>query len=270
MDTVNLGNLNVSRFILGSNPFSGFSHQSPEMDQVMRRFFTTARIKDLLFQAEGLGVNTLIARTDIHVMRFLLEYWDEGGKLQWFAQTCPEIGDHQTCISRAISGGAKACHIHGGVMDFLYAQNRLDEIPPVINLIRDHGLQAGIAAHNPKVIEWAETNLDVDYYMCSYYNAAHRDERAEHVSGMEEWFVEEDRQAMTSLITKLSRPAIHYKVLAAGRNDPGEAFDVVARTMRPSDMVCVGIFHRDQIQMLQQDIDHLYGALEKHQLVVNP
>ena len=266
MDYVTLGNLNVSRFILGSNPLSGFSHRSPEMDQEMRRFFTTARIKQLLFSAEGLGVNALIARTDHHIMRFLLEYWDEGGSLQWFAQTCPEIGDHLTCISRAISGGAKACHIHGGVMDFLYAQHRLDEIPPVIKRIRDDGLLAGIAAHNPKVIEWAESNLDVDYYMCSYYNSAHRDERAEHVAGMEEWFIDDDRQTMTSLIKKLSRPAIHYKVMAAGRNDPVEAFDLVAQTMRPMDMVCVGIFHRDLPRMLQQDIELLYAAIAQHQL----
>jgi len=267
MDFVSLGNLTFSRFILGSNPFCGFSHQSPETDQVMRRFFTTARIKELLYQAEGLGVNTLIARTDHHVMRFLLEYWDEGGSIQWFAQTCPEVGDHPTCVSRAVSGGAKACHLHGGVMDYLYAQGRLDEIPPVIKSIRDHGLLAGIAAHNPKVIEWAESYLDVDYYMCSYYNSAHRDERAEHVSGMEEWFVEEDRQVMTRLIKKLSRPAIHYKVLAAGRNDPAEAFAVVAKTMRSMDMVCVGVFHRGLPQMLQQDIDLLYAALAQNQLV---
>jgi hypothetical protein len=82
MDYINLGNLKVSRFILGSNPFSGFSHQSPDMDQEMRRYFTSARIKQLLYEAEGLGVNTLIARTDHHVMRMLLEYWDEGGRLQ--------------------------------------------------------------------------------------------------------------------------------------------------------------------------------------------
>jgi hypothetical protein len=265
MDYINLGNLNASRFILGSNPFSGFSHQSPEVDQEMRRYFTTTRIKKLLYEAERLGVNTLIARTDHHVMRFLLEYWDEGGRLQWFAQTCPEVGDHPTCITRAAQGGARACHLHGGVMDFTYAQNRLDEVPPVIQMIRDHGMLAGIAAHNPKVIEWAENYLDVDYYMCSYYNAAHRDERAEHVSGMEEWWLEEDRQAMAQLIKTLSRPAIHYKVLAAGRNNPAEAFRVVAETMRPLDMVCVGIYHRDQPEMLRQDIDLLYQAINRRE-----
>jgi hypothetical protein len=255
METITLGNLRVSRMILGSNPFSGFSHQSPETDLAMKRYFTTERIKANLRQAEGLGINTLIARSDHHVMRFLMEYWDEGGQIQWFAQTCPEVGDHYTGVSRAVSGGAKACHVHGGVMDYLYAQKKLDEIPPVIQLIRDQGLLAGIAAHNPKVIAWAEDNLDVDYYMCSYYNSAHRDERAEHVSGMEEWFLEADRQAMTSLIPGLSRPAIHYKVFAAGRNDPAEALGVVARTMRANDMVCIGIYAKDHPDMLKVDVE---------------
>jgi hypothetical protein len=261
MQYVTLGNLKVSRFILGSNPFSGFSHVSPATDLEMKRYFTTQQIKATLCQAESLGVNTLIARTDHHVMRVLLEYWDEGGPLQWFAQTCPEVGDHHACVSRAVSGGAKACHIHGGVMDFLFAQGRMAEIPPVIQMIRDGGLLAGIAAHNPKVIEWADDHLDVDYYMCSYYNAARRDQRAEHVPGMEEWFLDEDRQIMIDVIQRLSRPAIHYKIMAAGRNAPAEAFNIAGRAMRPGDMTCVGIFARDMPEMLKQDVELLDQAL---------
>lgn len=261
MDTISIGDLRISRFVLGSNPFSGFSHQGPERDQEMRRFFTTEKIKETLREAEAAGITALVARTDHHVMRVLLEYWDQGGALTWCAQTCPEVGDHRTCVTRAAGGGAKACHIHGGVMDFLYAQGRLDEIPPVVQMIHDHGMQAGIAAHNPDVIRWAEDHLDVDYYLCSYYNAAHRDERAEHVSGMKEWFLEEDRRVMTELIGGLSRPVVHYKVLAAGRNDPREAFAHVARSMRPSDAVCVGIYPGDKGDMLREDIRLFEEAL---------
>ena len=123
MDYIDIGNERVSRFILGSNPFSGFSHQGPAMDLEMKRYYTIETIKRTLREAEAVGVNTLIARTDFHVIRMLLEYWDQGGTLQWFAQTCPEVGDHRTCVTRAALAGAKACHIHGGVMDYLLAQN---------------------------------------------------------------------------------------------------------------------------------------------------
>ncbi len=261
MEQIPLHHLTVSRFILGSNPFSGFSHQGVDRDLAMKRYFTTSRIKETLRQAEALGITTLIARMDHHVMRLLLEYWDEGGALQWFAQTCPEVGDHQACVSRAIHGGAKACHVHGGVMDYLLAQGRQDEVQPVVNMIRDGGLLAGIAGHNPQVFAWAEDHLDVDYYMCSYYNAAHRDQRAEHVSGMAEWFLDEDRQIMTRLIPSLRRPAVHYKVLAAGRNDPAAAFDVVAQALRPQDAVCVGVYPGDKPDMLAEDVQLFTRAL---------
>ncbi|MBN1916311.1 MAG: hypothetical protein JW889_00260 [Verrucomicrobia bacterium] len=261
MDTVTFGTVRLSRLILGSNPFSGFSHQSTNADHAMRRYYTTDRIKRTMREAESLGINTILARTDYHIIRLLLEYWDEGGALQWFAQTCPEVGDHAMCVNRAAAARATACHIHGGLMDFLFAQHRLDEIPAIVQMIRDKGMLAGIAAHNPDVIRWAESNLDLDYYMCSYYNPDRRDERAEHVSGVEECFSDDDRRAMTALIPTLSRPAIHYKVMAAGRNDPAAALRHVAATMRPNDAVCIGVFTRDHPDMLKQNAELLQDAL---------
>lgn len=261
MQYIHIGDAKVSRFILGSNPFSGFSHQGTARDLEMKHYYNTATIKATIRAAEALGVNAIIARTDYHVLRLMMEYWDEGSNIQWFAQTCPEIGDHHTCITRAASNGATACHIHGGVMDFLLAQGRIGEIPDVVAEIHDRGMLAGIAGHNPKVFEWAEENLDADYYMCSYYNSAHRDKRAEHVSGMKEWFLEEDRQVMTDLIQRLSKPVIHYKVLAAGRNNPQAALAFAASKMRSTDAVCVGVFTKDNPDMLAQDVAWLEAGL---------
>lgn len=262
MDYIELGKMRMSRFILGSNPFSGFSHQGPDMDLSMKRYYTTEKVKETLREAETLGINTLIGRTDHHIMRIFLEYWDQGGEIQWFAQTCPEVGDHNICVSRAASCGAKACHIHGGVMDFLLAKDSLNEIPRVVETIRAKGMLAGIAGHSSKVFEWAEKNLDVDYYMCSYYNSAHRDERAEHVSGMKECFLEEDRRIMTELIQGLSKPVIHYKVMAAGRNNPEEAFAYVAKSMRATDAVCVGVFTKDKPNILREDVELFEMSLQ--------
>ncbi len=261
MEQVRIGTLSVSKLIIGGNPFSGFSHQGSARDLAMKRYYTTERIKATLREAERVGINTHIGRADHHVMRFLLEYWDEGGTLQWIAQTCPELGTPERGVQNGIAGGAKACFIHGGWMDYVYAQGRLDEIPPAIAMIHDAGMPAGIAGHNPQVFEWAEEHLDVDFYMCSYYNAAHRDKNAEHVSGMPEWFLSEDRGAMTSLIARLSKPVIHYKVLAAGRTPAPEAFAFVAKHLRPQDAVCVGVHTHDNPHMLEEDVTLLEHAL---------
>ena len=262
MDYVPFGPVKVSRFILGTNMISGFSHVSPEKNREMMRYYTADRIKQTFREAEALGVTALVGRAGFHILRVLMEHWDEGGTIQWFAQTAAEVTAHTPCVDRAAFGGAKGCHIHGGVMDFLYAQNRLEEIRPVIELIRERGMLAGVAGHNPKVFEWAERNLDLDYYMCSYYNAARRDERPDHVPGMKEWFHDEDRRIMRDLIQTLSRPVIHFKVLAAGRNDPAEAFAHVAQALRPQDAVCVGVYAKDKPDMLREDVALLYAALE--------
>jgi hypothetical protein len=220
----------------------------------MVHYYTVARIKETLFEAERLGITGFVARTDFHVMRMLLEYRDDGGKLQWFAQTCPEVGDSEACARRAHRGGAVACHIHGGVMDHLVAQGRAGEVAGAIALIRSLGMKAGIAGHTPAVFEWAERHLDADYYMCCYYNPTPRANDPEHVHGASEEYREEDRRAMTELIATLSRPVIHYKILAAGRNDPEAAFAYCAARMRPQDLACVGFYTGDNPRMLETDI----------------
>jgi hypothetical protein len=261
MKYVQFKDIPVSRFIIGSNPFSGFSHQSPENDWEMRHYFTNARIKETLREGEALGVNTVIARTDYHVMRLLFEYWDEGGTLQWFAQTCPEVGSHTVCIERANAYHAKACHLHGGVMDHAFAQGKLDNVQAALDLCREKGMLAGIAAHNHRVVEWAEEHLDLDYYMCCHYNPVLRDEHAEYNLDNPEQYLEKDRQAMTNLISQLSRPVIHYKIMAAGRNDPHAAFAFTASKMRVNDAVCVGIYQKDNPDMLRQDVQLLEESL---------
>ena len=67
--------------------------------------------------------------------------------------------------------------------------------------------------------------------------------------------------SMIDLIGRLSKPVIHYKVLAAGRNDPAEAFATVAKHLRPNDAVCVGVFTRDQPHMVREDVDLFEAAL---------
>ncbi|HUT21491.1 MAG TPA: hypothetical protein VM366_20245 [Anaerolineae bacterium] len=260
---VKLGAVSASKMVLGGNPFSGFSHQSPERDDEMRRYYTTARIKDTFRAAEALGINTFLGRADRHISRVLMEYWDEGGAIQWFAQTCPEFAPHSRGIANAIQAGAVASYIHGGQMDYWVAQGETDRVRESIDAIRSGGLVAGVAGHTPRIFEWAEERLDVDFYMCCYYNPTSRDKNAEHVAGAVERFAEADRAAMAQTIQHLSKPAIHYKVFAAGRNDPAAAMGFVAEHLRPQDVVCVGVYTKDDPSMLEEDLCLLQQSLRR-------
>ncbi len=257
---VKLGKLSVSKLIIGGNPFTGYSHQSPERNREMVHYYTTARIKATLAQAESLGIDTFIGRADRHIRRVLLEYWDEGGRIRWIAQTCPEYATVAYSIAAAAQSGAAACYLHGGQADLFFAQGQTERIAEAVARIRDTGLPAGIAGHNPRVFEWADEHIEVDFYMCSYYNPSPRDEHAEHREREAERFDHRDREAMTAVIANLSKPVIHYKVMAAGRNDPRDALAYVVAHMRPQDAVCIGVYTKDKPDMLAENL----GLLQEY------
>jgi len=259
-ETVTLGDVPISRFLLGGNPFSGFSHQTRERNKEMLDWYTMERIKETFRLAERAGVTAHLGRGDHFIMRALHEHWNEGGNLTWVCQTCPEVGSIQLGIANALSGGAKCCFLHGGEMDFRVAGGDTEAIREGIATIKDHGMAAGVAGHDTGTIRWAADNLELDFFMTSYYKPEDRT-RSAMASGDEEQYREKEREAMCALIQELPRPAIHYKVLAAGRNDPKEAFEYVADAYRPGDAVCVGVFTRDDPDMIQKDVDLLEGAL---------
>ena len=90
MEQVSLGSVSVSRMLIGGNPFSGFSHQSPERDTEMREYYSNERIHATLREAESLGIDTFLGRGDGHITEMLKQYWEQGGAIQWVAQTASE------------------------------------------------------------------------------------------------------------------------------------------------------------------------------------
>lgn len=264
ISAVKFGSLTVSKLIIGGNPFSGISHQSPQRDSEMMRFFTTARIKETLRQAESLGINTFIGRADKHIVRLLAEYWEEGGTIQWIAQTCPEFGSPLAGVNAAIRGGASAVYLHGGQMDYMVAQNQLHEAVTAIERVKEAGLPVGIAGHQPDGHIWAnENNIGLDFHMCSYYNPSPRDKDAAHHPGQAEVYDPEDRARMVAILPTLKAPAIHYKIFAAGRNDPKEAFAFVSQHLRPQDAVCIGVYPKDKPEMIAEDLRLLEESLKQ-------
>jgi hypothetical protein len=51
---------------------------------------------------------------DNHVIRILCEYRDEGGRIDWIAQTPPELASIERSVSRALGTGANAISVQGG------------------------------------------------------------------------------------------------------------------------------------------------------------
>src|ERR1051326_4783445 len=110
LPSISLGNLSVSRLIIGGNPFSGNSHTSAELDSQMLDYFTTNRIKETLFDCERHGITATLSRGDRHIIRTMREYWNDGGKLQWICQIASELADLKGHIRQVGASGASAIY----------------------------------------------------------------------------------------------------------------------------------------------------------------
>lgn len=242
---ITLGTHSVSRLIVGGNPFSGGSHRGAEVDEAMRHWYTTARIKDVLRRCEACGINTFLGRGDKHIMRLLREYWDEGGSIQWVAQTAPEHASVEQNIREIAMSKPVAVFLHGGVMDRQVEAGEVEDIRKALGLLREIGLTTGLAGHRPethlRALDW---NLDTDFHMVCLYNLTGRMGKV-HLVDDTEPYLEEDREIALNLIAGFPKPVVAYKVLAAGRRPAREALPETYRRIKPSDAVVVGFYERD-------------------------
>jgi hypothetical protein len=246
LPTVKIGEHNVSRLIVGGNPFSGNSHQSGELSREMRDYYTTEKIKETLRECERCGLNTIQARGDNHIMRMLNEYRNDGGKLQWIAQTASERASIKSNVDQIASYGAMACYHHGSKTDSLFREGKIDTVKDILKHIKDKGIPAGLGTHSPAVIRYAEdNNFDADFYMMAFYNLSKRGEI----------YLPEDREAASEVIREVEKPCLAFKIMAAGRNEPREAFKYAYGNIKLIDAVVIGIYTKNHPNQVQENAD---------------
>ncbi len=256
MRTVKIGNAQVTGLCIGGNPFSGFSHQNQERSKEMTTYYTPECIKNTLRASEAAGINTFFGRTDDHILGIIKEYWDAGGAIQWFAQICTERGDSDAWrkwLKASIELGASGTYLHGGVVDNWYASKSFDNFHEALGMMRESDVAAGFAGHNPDAHAWINDNLEVDFQMCSHYNPSDRSKSPHHVSDHEKWD-KRDRQRMLEVIAAIKSSVVHYKVFAGGNKPILEAFEIMGEHMRDIDIACVGMFLKDDSEMIVKDV----------------
>jgi hypothetical protein len=273
LPTIPIGGHQVSRLIVGGNPFSGNSHISDNLDGEMRDYFTMANIKKALLRAEESGYTAFQARGDEFILRLVNEYRNDGGKLDFIAQTVSELADIKAGIRMICAYKPLAVYHHGTRTDNLWHEGRLDEVRDTVKFIRDQGVLTGVASHVPEIIQTIEDeDWDVDFYLASFYNLGRDPRESFFVSGarVAELFDDSDRDKMTEVIRQVAKPCLAIKVLAAGRkggwaDSPEslrESFDYLFRNVKPGDGAIVGVFpkYSDQIAENAELVRNLLGA----------
>ncbi|MCQ2432944.1 MAG: hypothetical protein MJ175_10120 [Clostridia bacterium] len=251
-----IGDAEVTRLIVGSNPFTGKSHLNSETDADMRSYFSDEQVFSMLRRCEEAGINAVQSRGSMPVMGLIERYRAQGGKLLWLAQSGKNLTTFVDELDEMMKYHPSAVCIHGELTDELYLAGMLDKLGELLDLIRKKNVPAGICAHFPEVLTYAEEQgLHPDYYMASMYNIAQPD-RSHDINPTGERFEDSDIPKMYEVIRKLSAPTIALKILGAGRRCANQemvknVFMEAFSSMKPGDGVLVGMFDKyvDQIAL---------------------
>ena len=261
-----IGNLEISRLILGGNLIGGFAHSRDLMyvSALVKRYFTDDKVMETLQIAEANGINAI--NTNPKATALIQRYRkDRGGKIQWIVQGYPdEEGKDLDEIKASIDAGACAIYIQGNIADRLVLKKKIDVIGKVLEFVRKNGLPAGVAGHSlevPKACEAAK--LPVDFYVKTlhthkYWTALRPEQKGvEVVDNRADNFWCANPEETIEYMKTVEKPWIAYKVLAAGAIHPANGF--THAFVNGADFVLAGIFDFQ----IAQDVEIAKFALEK-------
>jgi hypothetical protein len=250
-----IGKAKISRLVCGGNLINGFAHARDliYVSSLLRHYFTDEKIMETWQACEENGINTMVstvhspyANGNDPTVRVVNKYRNErGGKIQWIAQCFPQPHDLTSRIKIAIDNGAVGAFIQGQMGDLWVKHNRIDLLAKAVSFAKQNGLIAGVACHDLAVpVALEKAGVDVDFYMKTlhrdnYFSATPKQERPE--SGLpghdNMWSVTPEKTI--EVMSKVKKPWIAYKVLAAGAIHPRDGFRYAFEG--GADFACVGM-----------------------------
>jgi hypothetical protein len=232
-------NLSVSRLMIGTNWLLGFSHTSKAKDRFIRETVDAKRIADILTVALSAGVDTFYGvRPEAKLAEGIAEAEQRAGRkvITVAIPTLPaggdaaSLGEAERILDEYAALGVSICMPHQATTDaFVNRRTRsLAGIEPLLAAIRARGMLPGLSTHMPETPIYTDnTGLDVATYI-QIYNAAG-------------FLMQIEVDWVHRMIWNAKKPVITIKPLAAGRLPPLVGLAFSWATLRPIDMVCVGV-----------------------------
>lgn len=240
-----LGGQQISRLVMGGNLIGGWSHSRDlgYVSTLMRRYNSPSKIRETLEIAEAQGI-TAINTWVMDDNSALFEHWKCGGKMKWFAQARFDANGGLSQFQRAIDEGAIGVHLTGDAAESLLAQEKFERVSESVQFIKAHKRIAGVAAHDLRVIvECEKAGVSPDFYQKTFhthdYYTAPKDGETGPIGAHENSWCE-NAPAVVEVMSRIKKPWIAFKVLAAGAIPPRAAFPHAFNS--GADFILVGMF----------------------------
>ena len=243
-----VGGLSLSRMIIGTNWFLGYSHCTPSKDKLIKDLVANrkamADIMEVFFAA---GINAVMGLGDDLLADAVKDAEDRTGVKGIIVSTplfpinrdTPikgfDPGEVERIMDAQVKCGAAFVMPHQGTTDAMVdrCSREIRKMDQLCKAIRDRGMRTGLSTHMPESIVYAdETGLDVDTYI-SMYNAMG-------------FLMQVEVDWISRIIAGAKKPVMTIKPMAAGQIRPFQAFNFVWNTIRDCDMVTVGTMTQDE------------------------
>lgn len=254
-----IGGVSVSRLVVGTNWFLGFSHTSAAKDNFIKNFQTRKSIADVLQVFLESGVDTVLGPTFPLLLDGIHEVEQRTGKKITLILT-PTFNVHpggpaelepEPVIAQCKKMGATFCMPHQQVTDALLDRttHSIRGIEKIATLIRKYEMVPGLSTHLPETVVFCdENNYDIESYL-QIYNAAG-------------FMMPIEVDWELSIILDARKPVTTIKPLAAGRLNPLVGLAFVWSTLRDMDLVTIGTTTPDEAREV---IDLSWDFIEKRQ-----
>jgi hypothetical protein len=242
-------NLSLSRMIIGTNWFFGWSHTSKAKDDYIKANLTTPKIAAIIEVFLAAGVDTIMGQIQHPGMKEAIDEAQQrtGKKLIVIStptlsivDSAAALGESERAIEKDAKMGAAFCLPHMVCTDkLLDHQNRrfFPLMEKYCKMIRQRGMVPGLSTHLPESIVYAdESGLDVATYI-SIYNAAG-------------FLMHLEADWTLKIIRNAKKPVTTIKPMAAGRLLPLVGLGFAWGTVRDQDMVTVGTMTPDEAREL--------------------
>ena len=248
LPTGKIGDLEISRVIMGGNLIGGFAHSRDlvYVSKLLKHYFTPEKIMDTLQLAEEHGINCV--NTNSEGAAIMQRYWKErGGKIKWIAQGNLKDNDDFANIKGSIDAGADAIYIQGNNGDRLTRDGKVAQIGKALEFIKQNSVPAGVGGHEIRTMQLVEqAGIAPDFYVktlhqSNYWSSRRPDQNKDVIDSYDtdNYFCKDHDETIQFMAT-LKRPWIAFKIMAAGAIPPQKAFQHAFSS--GADFVLAGIF----------------------------
>jgi uncharacterized membrane protein YphA (DoxX/SURF4 family) len=251
-----MGDLTISRMIMGCNLIGGWSHARDLIysDTLFRAYNNERKIIETFYLAEQAGINTVFMVTQYY--QTFNKYKNiYNSKMQSICQAMLPDKDFFSDINQAIASKPDAIYIQGGEGDRYANAGKFDMLKKAIDYIKQHGFQAGVGAHSLETIKSCEREgINADFYVKTFHHdkywSAHPIENRVEYSVIGPGSPDHNRfhENMWDLfplntieyMNSVNKPWFAFKVLAAGAIQPKDGFRYAFEN--GADHIVVGMF----------------------------